>query len=154
MPTVDHVGISRRIENEKERRRLRELVDRYRPPGTGFIVRTVAENEASEKLTADIKFLLGLWNEVGKKRESMKAPACVHPDLDLILRSIRDLFFRRGGEAGGRRPLRVRAGPRLRRAGRAGAQGKVSSCMAARSRSSTNTASSRSWSARRTGRSG
>jgi len=92
MPTVDHVGISRRIENEKERRRLRELVDRYRPPGTGFIVRTVAENEPSEKLTADIKFLLGLWNEVGKKRESMKAPACVHPDLDLILRSIRDLF--------------------------------------------------------------
>jgi ribonuclease G len=92
MPTVDHVGISRRIENEKERRRLRELVDRYRPPGTGFIVRTVAENEPSEKLTADIKFLLGLWNEVGRKRESMKAPACVHPDLDLILRSIRDLF--------------------------------------------------------------
>ncbi|TMA08258.1 MAG: ribonuclease G, partial [Deltaproteobacteria bacterium] len=92
MPTVDHVGISRRIENEKERRRLRDLVDRYRPPGTGFIVRTVAENEPSEKLTADIKFLLGLWNEVGKKRESMKAPACVHPDLDLILRSVRDLF--------------------------------------------------------------
>src|SRR5262249_54643015 len=51
MPTVDHVGISRRIENEKERRRLRELVDKYRPPGTGFIVRTVAENEPSEKLT-------------------------------------------------------------------------------------------------------
>ena len=92
MPTVDHVGISRRIENEKERRRLRELVDKYRPAGTGFIVRTVAENEPSEKLTADIKFLLGLWNEVGKKRETMKAPACVHPDLDLILRSIRDLF--------------------------------------------------------------
>jgi ribonuclease G len=92
MPTVDHVGISRRIENEKERRRLRELVDKYRPPGTGFIVRTVAENEPSEKLTADIKFLLGLWNEVGKKRENLKAPALVHPDLDLILRSIRDLF--------------------------------------------------------------
>ena len=92
MPTVDHVGISRRIENEKERRRLRELVDKYRPAGTGFIVRTVAENEPSEKLTADIKFLLSLWNEVGKKRETLKAPACVHPDLDLILRSIRDLF--------------------------------------------------------------
>jgi ribonuclease G len=92
MPTVDHVGISRRIENEKERRRLRELVDKYRPQGTGFIVRTVAENEPSEKLTADIKFLLGLWNEVGKKRENLKAPALVHPDLDLVLRSIRDLF--------------------------------------------------------------
>ncbi|GAC1347588.1 MAG: hypothetical protein NVSMB23_27110 [Myxococcales bacterium] len=92
MPTVDHVGISRRIENEKERRRLRELVDKYRPAGTGFIVRTVAENEPSEKLTADIKFLLGLWNEVGKKLETMRAPALIHPDLDLILRSIRDLF--------------------------------------------------------------
>jgi len=92
MPTVDHVGISRRIENEKERRRLRDLVDKYRPAGTGFIVRTVAENEPSEKLTADIKFLLGLWNEVGKKRETLKAPCLVHPDLDLILRSIRDLF--------------------------------------------------------------
>ena len=92
MPTVDHVGISRRIENEKERRRLRELVDRFRPPGTGFIVRTVAESEPEEKLTADIKFLLGLWNEVGKKRETHKAPAIMHPDLDLILRSVRDLF--------------------------------------------------------------
>ncbi len=92
MPTVDHVGISRRIENEKERRRLRELVDQFRPPGTGFIVRTVAENEPREKLVADIKFLLGLWNEVGKKKELLKAPACLHPDLDLILRSIRDLF--------------------------------------------------------------
>src|SRR5437764_1932226 len=92
MPTVDHVGISRWIENEKERRRLRELVDRYRPEGTGFIVRTVAENELEEKLTADIKFLLGLWNEVGKKRENIKAPALIHPDLDLVLRSVRDLF--------------------------------------------------------------
>jgi ribonuclease G len=92
MPTVDHVGISRRIENEKERRRLRDLVDRFRPPGTGFIVRTVAENEPEEKLTADIKFLLGLWNEVGKKREGVKAPALMHPDLDLVLRSVRDLF--------------------------------------------------------------
>jgi len=92
MPTVDHVGISRRIENEKERRRLRELVDKYRPQGTGFIVRTVAENEPEEKLTADIKFLLGLWNEVGKKRENLRAPALVHPDLDLVLRSVRDLF--------------------------------------------------------------
>ncbi|HWE22750.1 MAG TPA: Rne/Rng family ribonuclease, partial [Myxococcales bacterium] len=92
MPTVDHVGISRRIENEKERRRLRDLVDRFRPSGTGFIVRTVAENEPEEKLAADIKFLLGLWNEVGKKRETLKAPALIHPDLDLVLRSVRDLF--------------------------------------------------------------
>jgi ribonuclease G len=48
MPTVDHVGISRRIGNEKERRRLRDIVERLRPPGTGFIVRTVAENVPQE----------------------------------------------------------------------------------------------------------
>jgi ribonuclease G len=92
MPTVDHVGISRRVENEKERRRLRELVDGLRPPGTGFIVRTVADGVDKEKLVADIKFLLGLWNEMARKKDKLRAPALLHPDLDLILRSIRDLF--------------------------------------------------------------
>jgi ribonuclease G len=92
MPTVDHVGISRRIENEKERRRLRELVDGLRPAGTGFIVRTVADGVQRDKLTADIKFLLGLWNEMAGKKDRLRAPALLHPDLDLILRSIRDLF--------------------------------------------------------------
>jgi len=92
MPTVDHVGISRRIESEKERRRLRELVDGLRPAGTGFIVRTVAEGVSREKLVADIKFLLGLWNEMARKKDRLRPPALLHPDLDLILRSIRDLF--------------------------------------------------------------
>src|SRR4029077_18295712 len=64
MPTVDHVGISRRISNEKERRRLRDIVERLRPPGTGFIVRTVAENVPQEKLESDIRFLIGIWNQV------------------------------------------------------------------------------------------
>jgi Rne/Rng family ribonuclease len=92
MPTVDHVGISRRVDNEKERRRLRELVDGLRPPGTGFIVRTVADGVEKDKLVADIKFLLGLWNEMARKKDKLRAPALLHPDLDLILRSIRDLF--------------------------------------------------------------
>jgi ribonuclease G len=92
MPTVDHVGISRRIENERERRRLRELVDGLRPAGTGFIVRTVADGVHRDKLVADIKFLLGLWNDMAHKKDKLRAPALLHPDLDLILRSIRDLF--------------------------------------------------------------
>jgi ribonuclease G len=92
MPTVDHVGISRRIDEDRERRRLREIVDAHRPPGTGFIVRTVAENVPTEKLTADIKFLIGLWNDVVRKRDTVRAPALLHPDLDLILRATRDLF--------------------------------------------------------------
>ena len=92
MPTVDHVGISRRIEREGERRRLREVVDRLRPPGTGFIVRTVAENISNEKLEADARFLIGIWNAVGSKKERLGAPALMHPDLDLALRATRDLF--------------------------------------------------------------
>ncbi len=92
MPTVDHVGISRRIENEKERRRLRDLVNRMRPPGTGFIVRTVAENVSEEKLAADIRFLIQVWNEVGKTKDQKPAPALLHPDLDMVLRATRDLF--------------------------------------------------------------
>lgn len=92
MPTVDHVGISRRIGNEKERRRLRDTVERLRPPGTGFIVRTVAENVPQEKLEADIRFLIEVWNDTVKKNEKVHRAGLMHPDLDLILRATRDLF--------------------------------------------------------------
>ncbi|WP_224244293.1 Rne/Rng family ribonuclease [Hyalangium gracile] len=92
MPTVDHVGISRRISNEKERKRLREIVDRLRPPGTGFIVRTVAENVPVEKLESDIRFLIEVWNQVVRRNEKRGGPGLLHPDLDLILRATRDLF--------------------------------------------------------------
>ncbi|WP_163995231.1 Rne/Rng family ribonuclease [Pyxidicoccus caerfyrddinensis] len=92
MPTVDHVGISRRISNEKERRRLRDIVDKMRPPGTGFIVRTVAENVPQEKLESDIRFLIEVWNQVVRRNEKRGGPGLLHPDLDLILRATRDLF--------------------------------------------------------------
>ena len=92
MPTVDHVGISRRIGNEKERRRLRDIVDRLRPAGTGFIVRTVAENVPQEKLESDIRFLLEIWNQVVRRNEKKGGAGLMHPDLDLILRATRDLF--------------------------------------------------------------
>ncbi|QRK04117.1 Rne/Rng family ribonuclease [Archangium violaceum] len=92
MPTVDHVGISRRISNEKERKRLREIVDRLRPPGTGFIVRTVAENVPQEKLESDIRFLIEVWNQVVRRNEKRGGSGLLHPDLDLILRATRDLF--------------------------------------------------------------
>ena len=92
MPTVDHIGISRRIEKEGERRRLREIVDRMRPDGTGFIVRTVAESVEAPKLEADIRFLIQVWNEIIRTKDKVGAPALLHPDLDLILRATRDLF--------------------------------------------------------------
>jgi ribonuclease G len=92
MPTVDHIGISRRIEKDGERRRLREIVDRMRPDGTGFIVRTVAENVEAPKLEADIRFLIQVWNEIIRTKDKVSAPALLHGDLDLILRATRDLF--------------------------------------------------------------
>ncbi|HNF97049.1 MAG TPA: Rne/Rng family ribonuclease, partial [Pseudomonadota bacterium] len=92
MPTVDHVGISRRIGSEKERKRLRSIVDSMRPPGTGFIVRTVAENVQEQELRADMEFLIKLWNSIVKKSEAAKAPALLYHDLDLLLRTVRDLF--------------------------------------------------------------
>ena len=92
MPTVDHVGISRRIGSDKERKRLRSIVDSMRPPGTGFIVRTVAESVSDAELRADMEFLIKLWNSIVKKSETAKAPALLYNDLDLLLHTVRDLF--------------------------------------------------------------
>ena len=60
MPTVDHIGISRRIASDKERRRLRDIVESMRPSGSGFIVRTVAENVSERELKSDMEFLIKL----------------------------------------------------------------------------------------------
>ena len=103
-------GASRRT---KERRRLREIVDRMRPEGTGFIVRTVAENVEARSSRPDIRFLIQVWNEIIRTKDKVSAPALLHGDLDLILRATRDLFTAEVGEARHRRPRRVRADPRF-----------------------------------------
>jgi ribonuclease G len=92
MPTVEHVGISRRISSDKERRRLREIIDQMRPQGTGFIVRTVAENVPDKDLRADMDFLIKLWNNVVQRTETMRCPSLIYNDLDLLLRTVRDMF--------------------------------------------------------------
>lgn len=92
MPTVDHVGISRRISSDKERKRLREIVDSMRPEGSGFIVRTVAENVADKDLRADMQFLIKLWNEIVRRSSSSRCPSLIYNDLDLLLRTVRDMF--------------------------------------------------------------
>src|SRR5512136_851983 len=92
MPTVEHVGISRRISSDKERRRLREIIDQMRPAGTGFIVRTVAENVPDKDLRADMDFLIKLWNNVVQRTETMRSPSLIYNDLDLLLRTVRDIF--------------------------------------------------------------
>src|SRR4051812_29904135 len=92
MPTVDHVGISRRITSDKERKRLRGIIDSMRPEGAGFIVRTVADGVSEKELRADMEFLIKLWNSIIKKNETVRAPALLYNDLDLLLRTVRDLF--------------------------------------------------------------
>ncbi len=92
MPTVDHIGISRRISSDKERRRLRDIVDSMRPPGSGFIVRTVADGMSERELKSDMEFLIKLWNEVVRRAEGSRCPSLIYNDLDLLLRTVRDLF--------------------------------------------------------------
>ena len=94
MPMTDHIGISRKIENEETRERLRQEIETLRPPGTGFIVRTVAaENATREDLEADMEFLLHLWNDEIKDRVTVApVPALVFEDLDITLRAVRDLL--------------------------------------------------------------
>ena len=92
MPTVDHIGISRRIGSDKERKRLRAIIESMRPPGAGFIVRTVADGVSEKDLRADMEFLIKLWNSILKKKQTQRAPAQLYNDLDLLLRTVRDLF--------------------------------------------------------------
>ncbi|MDA8086258.1 MAG: Rne/Rng family ribonuclease [Nitrospiraceae bacterium] len=92
MPNLEHIGLSRRIEDEQERTRLREIVEEIRPKNFGLIVRTASEGASREDLRKDLDFLVSLWESVVRKNEKSSAPSLVHGDLDLVLRSVRDLM--------------------------------------------------------------
>src|SRR5262245_27376043 len=92
MPTVNHVGISRRIGTEKERKRLRAIIESMRPEGAGFIVRTVAEGVSEKDLRADMDFLIKVWNSILKRNDTQRAPSLLYNDLDLLLRTVRDML--------------------------------------------------------------
>lgn len=92
MPTMDHVGVSRRIENEKERKRLRDIMAGMKPPSCGFIVRTAAEDAEPEKLSVEVDFLLKLWQNIQQRCETAPVPSLVYQELDITLRAVRDLF--------------------------------------------------------------
>jgi ribonuclease G len=92
MPTVDHVGISRRIENEEERTRLRHLVDVMRPEGTGFIIRTAAEGKSADELKTDMDYLIALWDQISLHRADRGAPCLIHSDLDVTSKVLRDIL--------------------------------------------------------------
>jgi ribonuclease G len=92
MPHVAQVGVSKRIGSDKERRRLRDIVNEARPKGTGFIVRTAAEDANDQELRDDVDFLARLWGEIERREQDSKGPGLIYADLDLALRCIRDLM--------------------------------------------------------------
>lgn len=92
MPTVNHIGVSRRIADEAERDRLRQIAAQAKPKRMGVIVRTVATGCTVEELQQDIDFLAKLWNSIRQRARKAKAPSLIHRDLDLVGRVIRDLL--------------------------------------------------------------
>src|SRR5688572_3034916 len=92
MPHVAQVGVSRRIGSDKERRRLRDLVNEVRPKGSGFIVRTAAEDASDQELRDDVDFLARLWGQIETREKDQRGPGLVYADLDLSLRVVRDLL--------------------------------------------------------------
>jgi ribonuclease G len=93
MPTSNHIGISRRIEDENERERLKRLVQNLRTEDFGYIVRTAAEGEKEEKLAYEMGFLNNLWKNIQKKFETAPTPSTLHLELSISLRAVRDLLI-------------------------------------------------------------
>jgi ribonuclease G len=92
MPTTNHIGISRRIEDDKERQRLKEIAVSLFSDEGGFILRTASEGRSKREIQRDLKFLAKLWQRIQKKAETAAAPLLIHQELDLIARTIRDFF--------------------------------------------------------------
>jgi Rne/Rng family ribonuclease len=93
MPTITHIGVSRKIASEDERLRLRNIILENRGSLTGgFIVRTAGAGRPEEEFKADIKFLTTVWNEIKERFEKTKAPALIHRDLNLVERLLRDIL--------------------------------------------------------------
>ena len=91
MPTVNHIGVSRKISSDDERQRLKRIVSSERENGHGgFIVRTAAANIKEDELRADIRFLKHLWSEIRTRAEGSKSPALIYHDLNLVERVLRD----------------------------------------------------------------
>ncbi len=89
-PWAERVGVSRRIDSDRERRRLRDVVSRLRPPGLGFIIRTAGEAARDADIEADVRYLSAVWGEIQKKKARVRAPAVLYSELSLPLRVIRD----------------------------------------------------------------
>lgn len=92
MPESANIGVSRKIEDRRERERLRKIGDAVCPNGYGVIMRTEAEGRTEAELRSDVAFLVQLWGQVLENAKRVRAPACIHRDQTLLYRTIRDMF--------------------------------------------------------------
>ena len=90
LPTVRHLGVSRRIEDEGERLRLLAVLESLDDASGGLIVRTVGEGKGRDEFATDLEYLEGLWARIRDRAAKMGAPTLLHRDLDLALRVVRD----------------------------------------------------------------
>lgn len=92
MPTGEYIGISRRIEDETERERLKGVAEEIKPQGMGVIIRTVAEGAEREDLEQDVQNLLKIWQRVKLRSQRVSGSTLIHKDLELVQRILRDIF--------------------------------------------------------------
>jgi ribonuclease E len=93
MPALGRVGVSRKIEDEQQRRQLREIMLELNPPkGLGFIVRTAGQDRTRKELSRDLAYLLRLWKVIVRRLRKATEPGVIYEESDMIIRTIRDIF--------------------------------------------------------------
>ncbi len=92
LPSVNRIGLSRKISDEEERERLREIAERIKPPDYGIIVRTAAEGATEEELERDLLYLMKVWEGLLEKAEKKPPPSLLYQDLEIVPRTLRDLL--------------------------------------------------------------
>ncbi len=92
IPGKKHIGVSRKIQNKQERKRLRDIAREIIPPHFGLIIRTVAEGKSEKLIKKDLNTLLDTWRKIERKIKRQKAPALVYKDMAMASSIIRDLF--------------------------------------------------------------
>jgi ribonuclease G len=92
MPQAQHVGVSKNIEDRKERERLRNIISQCAPEKGGVIIRTEAEGADEEALKREMAYLIRLWDNIQKRYDSSPVPSLVHRDLGLVFQTVRDIF--------------------------------------------------------------
>ena len=93
MPALGRIGVSRKIESDEDRRRLRDILRELNPPrGVGFIVRTAGTDRTKKELSRDLAYLLRLWKVIVRRIKKHAAPIDIYEESDMIIRTIRDIF--------------------------------------------------------------